>query len=156
MGKKQRLKKERQAKQPSSSSRARKARAYWPWLVGVAVFLIAAITVIIIMARMNQDRLLRFSLVAGSQQVEQDLDRALGRFTINDGQALKAFLNDLRTMAVDPRLNAPVAANLNFVLNVIKEIVRQGDLKPEELDKIKALLHDTQRRLESTKAKPKP
>ncbi len=156
MGKKQRLKRERQNKVQVPAPRPKATSAPWAWLLGVVLFLAAVIVVIVVMARMNQGRLLRFSLVAGCQQTEQDLDRAMGKFTIDDGQALKDILGKMRTVAADPKLNAPVAANLNFMLNVIKEIISQGNLQPEELAKLRTLLGDTQKKLAAVKPKSKP
>lgn len=148
MGKKQRLKKENQKKEKQVQKKVAPSKAWVKWLVGVGVVLLALIVALVIVVKMNQNKLIKFSLVTVTQQVQQELNRKQARFTINDSETMQSILKDIAAMAANDSVDPVIGGNLNFMLNVLKEIIEQGNLRADELSKIKSLLADTKRRLE--------
>lgn len=152
MGKKQRLKKERNQSSGQEPVTA-KSSNWLKWLIGVAAGLALLLLAVVMVVRMNQDKLIKFSLTAMSQQVRQELNRQQAQFTLNDSQTMRELLTEIEQVSAEPEVDAVIGGNLTFMLNVLKEIIEQGNLRPDELNKIRSLLAETKRRLDVNKVK---
>lgn len=152
MGKKQRLKKERQKEHQSKPAVNKKPSSLTGWVIGFIVVLALAATAMIAVINMNKDKLVKFSLVSIAQDISAQLNRQQGKFTINESRALSAILRDIEAMSADSDMDAQIAGHFNFMLNVIKEIVKQGNIKPGEIDKLRNLLTQGRHQLDVKKA----
>jgi len=140
MGRKQKLKQERHAQKAGRVKPQGEvnpgARVRRLWLFGVlGALLILTVTGIVLFVQ-NQSKLFQMALLAQSYQIDGQLGARLGRFSTEDGRRLETILHQAQTMISLPGVDARGAGQLKFVLGVVDEIVRAGNVEPGELGKL--------------------
>jgi hypothetical protein len=142
MGRKQKIKEARRslkagAPKPRTEPQpgARRARTWLLVGLGVLLLLVGVAAVLFIQ---NQSKLFQMALVSQAYQIDEQLKPRLGQFTGEDGERLQALLKDVMLIGNQPGFDARAAGQLKFVLGVIDEIVRAGELEPGEVGKLEA------------------
>ena len=142
MGRKQIIKEARRhqnsgAPQPRRevNPRTRVSRAWLFAVLGVLLVLAAAAVVIFIQ---NQAKLFQMALRAQAYQIDEQLKPRLGRFTAEDGGRLETILHEVQSVCNMPGFDARAAGQLKFVLGVLDEIVRDGELETGDIGKLEA------------------
>ncbi len=154
MGRKQKKKLERQVqKEQFPSGKPRKRRGWLAWLIGVAAFFTLLIIALAIYVQVNKDRFIKLGVLSTSRLVRAELEQHRANFSFNETQQLRTILTELEALAGEKKLAPRAGGNLNFILRVLREVIKEGGLEPGELEKIRGMLNETRRYLKH-QAKP--
>jgi|GEM_PF-5452924 len=163
MGRKQREKKARQQQQQTAtrpSAAGKPASKSWlPWLLtGLGVVIVTAVGLTIYYVSANRAKLFQVALYTQAVQLQGELAQRQGIFTLAEGRRLADVLVAVQRLSGDSGLDLQVGGHLNFVLQVEKEIIKNGNLEPGELDKLESLVSQAAVMLgrKSRQAKPGP
>ncbi|NTV53745.1 MAG: hypothetical protein HGA76_12185 [Candidatus Firestonebacteria bacterium] len=142
MGRKQKLK---QARHEAKGGNGKPRREVTPgtrvrrtWLFAVLGVLLVLIATAVALFMRNQTKIFQMAMVAQAYQIDEQLKPRLGRFSSEEGQRLEAVLHEVQTLANLPGMDARAAGQLKFVLGVVEEISRAGELEPGEIEKLEA------------------
>jgi hypothetical protein len=142
MGRKQKIKEARRslkAGAPRPRAEATPAvRVARTWLVAGLGVLALLVGVAVMLFIQNQAKLFQMALVAQAYQIDEQLKPRLSQFTAEDGERLESLLKDAQVIGNLPGFDAKAAGQMKFVLGVIDEIVRAGEVEPGEIGKLEA------------------
>ena len=143
MGKKQKIKQERKVLEQAQKQKKNYVKKKWlKWVIGIVILLALVVAGIFIYIRVNQERFIKLGLLTMAQQVQSEVYRYQGKFTLSDSKELKNIVREIQKLLSEEEVDSQVGGHLNFVLQTIREIARQGDVKNEEIIKLKRLLSD--------------
>jgi hypothetical protein len=140
MGRKSREKQLRRGPERTGGESGRKSSgAGFGWILGTVLVLAAVIGGSIYFVQANKGRVLRTVLLSGVSVLETKLAAQAGKLSWDESQRLSRLLTDIRAIAGLPGLDDRAAGQLQFVLKVMEEIFREGNLSPGEIDKLETL-----------------
>lgn len=111
----------------------------WSWIVGAVLVVALAIGGGIYWMQANRGKLLKAALQASTAVAQAKLTKTQARFAPEAAIQIAQIIAEIDQLAADPRLDARAAGQLQFVLNVLDEVFREGNLQPEELAKMENL-----------------
>lgn len=150
MGRQQQAKRERHAgKNHKHQAAPPRAQVWLGWLIGSVVVFGVLIAALVIYIQANQAHFIKISVATSVQKIQTDLSRGRAAFTLDESTRLRSILTKIERLATERALDRQVGGHLMFVLQVAKEIVSSGEVKPGELEKMEMLLQQAQRRLDA-------
>lgn len=156
MGRKQRAKLERKAKGQAVSKPIIRSDGYgWvKWVLGVALVMVLILGAMVWYVQGHKAHFMKVSVISDCADLQKKLDSQQGNFTLDDSNRLRLILDHILQMTNQQKvLDEKIGAHFMFVLRVMSEILEDGKLQPNELDKMEMLVNQAQKLLEEHKPK---
>jgi len=141
MGKKRREKLERRERQVNPRREPRRAKSAngFKWLMGALIGVSLLIAGIVVVFQRNPARFMQSAVLASAAVVEGKLQKGFAKLTYEDRTHISRIVQTTRVLAASPVLDNRAAGQLRFILAALEEIIREGNLQPNELSKAEAM-----------------